>query len=103
MYVSLRIKNKIKQTLHGINTKISMTVPRNVSQACHEQSRPFPSPDDAESSGFTVDARQNHGVRRRNQSHPLARDDGAVNNDGHGNRNKTGFISGENPFLPGGP
>lgn len=62
MYVSLRIKKKIKQTLHGINTKISMTVPRNVSQACHEQSRPFPSPDDAESSGFTVDARQNHGT-----------------------------------------
>jgi hypothetical protein len=42
-------------------------------------------------------------MRRRNQTHPFARDDGAVNNGDHGNRNKTGFISGENPFLPGGP
>ena len=32
-------------------------------------------------------------VRRRNQSHPLARDDGAVNNDGHKRRNETGFIT----------
>ncbi len=35
-------------------------------------------------------------VRRRNQSHPLARDDGAVNNDGHKRRTKTGFITVEN-------
>ena len=36
------------------------------------------------------------GVRRRNQSHPLARDDCAacaVNNDGHKRRTKTGFIT----------
>ena len=32
-------------------------------------------------------------VRKRNQSHPLARDDGAVNNDGHKRRTKTGFIT----------
>ena len=32
-------------------------------------------------------------VRKRNQSHPLARDDGTVNNDGHKRRNETGFIT----------
>ena len=32
-------------------------------------------------------------VRKRNQSHPLARDDGAVNNDGHKRRTQTGFIT----------
>ena len=41
-------------------------------------------------------------MRKRDQSHPLARDDGAVNNDGHETGTKTGFIF-ENPFLPGGP
>ena len=40
-------------------------------------------------------------VRRLNLGHPLARDEDAVGNDGHGNRTKTGFISGEIPFLPG--
>ena len=42
-------------------------------------------------------------MRKRDQSHPLARDDGAVNNDGHETGTKTSFIFGENPFLPGGP
>jgi hypothetical protein len=33
-------------------------------------------------------------VRKRNQSHLLARDDDAVNNDRHGNRIKTNFVTG---------
>jgi hypothetical protein len=46
-------------------------------------------------------------VRKRNQSHPLARDDGAVNNDEHNRRNETGFITVEKtllkrPFVPKG-
>ena len=33
-------------------------------------------------------------VRRRNQSHPLARDDGAVNNDGHQKAKRNWFYYG---------
>ena len=40
-------------------------------------------------------------VLRQNQSHPLARDDNAVDNDRHGEKSKLRFISGENPFVPG--
>ena len=40
-------------------------------------------------------------MRRRNQSHPLARDDDGVDNDRHGEKSKLRFISGENPFVPG--
>ena len=38
-------------------------------------------------------------VRKRNQSHLLARDDDAVNNDRHGNRTKTNFITGTETFC----
>jgi len=40
-----------------------------------------------------VRERSDESVRRRNQSHPLARDDCAVNNDGHKRPNETGFIT----------
>jgi hypothetical protein len=39
-------------------------------------------------------------VRRRNQSHPLARDDGAVNNDGHGDKSRLRFITTVKQFVP---
>ena len=38
-------------------------------------------------------------VRRRNLSHPLARDYNAVNNDRHGKQNKTNFITGTGTFC----
>jgi hypothetical protein len=38
-------------------------------------------------------------VRRRNQSHPLARHDDAVDNDRHGNKSKLRFIAVENQLY----
>ena len=38
-------------------------------------------------------------MRRPNLSHPLARDDDAVNNDRHGKQNKTNFITGTGTFC----
>ena len=38
-------------------------------------------------------------MRKRNLSHPLARDDDAVNNDRHGKQNKTNFITGTGTFC----
>ena len=39
-------------------------------------------------------------VRRRNQSHPLARDDDAVDNDRHGEQSKTEIYIRRKPFVP---